>query len=199
MNANRKAFLDMLAVSEGTSTSKRTKCDGYDIIVVGMDGVWELITDFSTHPFANGRPSKVFNKAGQVSSASGRYQFLKKDWTHYRDTLGLPDFGPESQDKWALQLIKECGALPDIDAGNFKSAVYKCRKIWASLPGAGYGQHENTIEKLTNAYVKAGGQFVESATEAVTEAIQTTPAKAPSILTLIMTVLKFFTNFVKKP
>lgn len=198
MNTNRKAFLDMLAVSEGTSTSKATKHDGYDIIVVGMDGVWELITDFSTHPFVNGRPSKVFNKAGQVSSASGRYQFLKKDWAHYRDTLGLPDFGPESQDKWALQLIKECGALPDIDAGNFRTAVFKCRRIWASLPGAGYGQHENSLEKLQAAYIKAGGQFIESTTEAVVEAIEATPVKAPSILTLIMAIFKFFAGLGKK-
>ena len=200
MNANRKAFLDMLAVSEGTSTSKVTKCNGYDVIVIGTDGLHELITDFSTHPFANGlRQSKVFNAAGQTSSASGRYQFMKKDWNHYRDMLQLPDFGPEAQDKWALQLIKECRALPAIDAGLFDEAVYLCRKIWASLPGAGYGQHENSIAKLKAAYVKAGGQFVESTTEAVVEAIQATPAKAaPAILTVIMAIFKAIFGAFKK-
>ncbi len=200
MNANRKAFLDMLAVSEGTSTSKFTKCNGYDVIVIGTDGVHELITDFSTHPFANGlRQSKVFNAAGQTSSASGRYQFMKKDWNHYRDMLQLPDFGPEAQDKWALQLIKECRALPAIDAGRFDEAVYLCRKIWASLPGAGYGQHENSIAKLKAAYVKAGGQFFESTTEAVVEAIQATPAKAaPAMLTVIMAIFKAILGAFKK-
>lgn len=200
MNANRKAFLDMLAVSEGTSTSKFTKCNGYDVIVIGTDGVHELITDFSTHPFANGlRQSKVFNAAGQTSSASGRYQFMKKDWNHYRDMLQLPDFGPEAQDKWALQLIKECRALPAIDAGRFDEAVYLCRKIWASLPGAGYGQHENSIAKLKAAYVKAGGQFFESTTEAVVEAIQATPAKAaPAMLTAIMAIFKAILGAFKK-
>ena len=191
MNSNRKAFLDMLAVSEGTSTSKVTKCNGYDVIVIGTDGVHELITDFSTHPFANGlRPSKVFNSKGEKSSASGRYQFMKKDWNHYRDLLNLPDFGAESQDKWALQLIKECRALPAIDAGNFDEAVYLCRKIWASLPGAGYGQHENKIEKLRNAYLAAGGLF-NVATEPA-EPIQASPTKAPSILAMLFKLIFSF-------
>lgn len=167
MNANRKAFLDMLAVSEGTSTSRFTKCDGYDVIVIGTDGVHELITDFSTHPFTNGRPSKVFNAQGQTSSASGRYQFMKRDWAHYRDSLQLPDFGPESQDKWALQLIKERNALGMIDNGNFESAVFACKNIWASLPGAGYGQHENSMTKLRNAYIDAGGTFAGNSADVV--------------------------------
>lgn len=173
MNANRKAFLDMLAVSEGTSTSRYTKCDGYDVIVIGMDGVHELITDFSEHPFASSRPSKVFNSQGQTSSASGRYQFMKKDWVHYRDALNLPDFGPESQDKWALQLIKERVALPAIDAGNFDTAVMRCKNIWASLPGAGYGQHENSMSKLRAVYMAAGGTL--AADGPAFDAASTTP------------------------
>lgn len=204
MNTNRKAFLDMLAVSEGTSTSKYTKNNGYDVIVIGMDGAHELITDFSTHPFADGlRPSKVFNRKGETSSASGRYQFMKKDWAHYRDQLNLDDkalypagaFSPAAQDAWAIQLIRERSALPLIDYGDFETAVARCRNIWASLPGAGYGQHENSIAKLKAAYIKAGGQFVESTTEAVVETIQAAPAKAaPAILTIIMAIFKFLAS-----
>lgn len=155
--SNRTAFLDMLAVSEGTSTSPATKCNGYDVIVTGIDKQPEVFTDFSTHPFANGRKSKVINSKGLTSNASGRYQFMLKDWAHYRDQLGLPDFGPASQDKWALQLIRERGALPLIDAGKFDLAVARVRNLWASLPGAGYGQPEHGIEKLRAAYLKAGG------------------------------------------
>ena len=154
---NRTAFLDMLAVSEGTSTSPATKCNGYDVIVTGIDKQPEVFTDFSTHPFAKGRKSKVINSKGLTSNASGRYQFMLKDWAHYRDQLGLPDFGPASQDKWALQLIHERGALPLIDAGKFDLAVARVRNLWASLPGAGYGQPEHGIEKLRAAYLKAGG------------------------------------------
>ncbi|NDP60089.1 MAG: glycoside hydrolase family 104 protein [Oxalobacteraceae bacterium] len=157
ISANLHAFLDMLAVSEGTSTSPATKNDGYDVIVTGLDKKPEIFTDFSRHPFSGGRASKVINHRGLKSNASGRYQFMLRDYVHYRDLLRLPDFGPDSQDKWALQLIKEQRALPDIEAGNFAQAVHKCRNIWASLPGAGYGQPEHPIAMLQLAYLQAGG------------------------------------------
>lgn len=154
---NLQAFLDTLAWSEGTSTSPATKCGGYDVIVTGVDGKPEIFADFSDHPFNKGRPSKQINSKGLTSNASGRYQFMLKDWAHYKAQLGLPDFGPESQDKWAIQLIKERKALPDIEAGNIESAVNKCRNIWASLPGAGYGQREHSMEELIARYKAAGG------------------------------------------
>lgn len=154
---NLQAFLDALAWSEGTSTSPATKCSGYDVIVTGIDGKPEIFTDFSDHPFNKGRPSKKINSRGLTSNASGRYQFMLKDWAHYKAQLGLPDFGPESQDKWAIQLIKERKALPDIEAGQIESAVNKCRNIWASLPGAGYGQREHSMEELIARYKAAGG------------------------------------------
>ena len=155
--SNVLAFLDMLKVSEGTSTSPATKCDGYDVIVTGIDGKPEIFTDFSVHPFSRGRPSKVINSRGLTSNASGGYQFMLRDYTHYRTLLKLPDFGPLSQDKWALQLIRERGALADIQAGRISLAINKCRNIWASLPGAGYGQRENTLDSLLAVYRRAGG------------------------------------------
>jgi muramidase (phage lysozyme) len=155
---NQRAFLDMLAVSEGTSTSPATRNNGFDVIVTGIDGKPEVFTDYSNHPFAGGRKSKTINLNGLSSNASGRYQFMLRDWAHYRSTLGLQDFGPASQDKWALQLIKERVALPDIEAGHFAAAVAKCRNIWASLPGANYpGQHMNKLAALQAAYTNAGG------------------------------------------
>jgi muramidase (phage lysozyme) len=163
---NRKAFLDMIAFSEGCRTGQHplTKCDGYDVIVTGVDGP-EVFTDFKAHPFApeypgNGgvkRASRKINSKGLTSNASGRYQFMLVHWQHYRIQLGLKDFGPESQDKWAIQLIRERGALPLIDGGDFAMAVKRCANLWASLPGAGYGQHENKLEKLQTAYLSAGG------------------------------------------
>lgn len=147
----------MLAWSEGTLTHPLTTCGGYDVIVYGIDGKPEVFKDFSTHPFANGRPGKVFNSKGERSTASGRYQFLVKYWKHYRDQLGLKDFGPESQDKWCDQLIRECKAMDDIDAGRIEQAIHKCRSRWASLPGAGYNQREHDLPKLLAAYKRAGG------------------------------------------
>ncbi|CAI1769481.1 Phage lysozyme [Serratia fonticola] len=154
---NLQAFLDMLAWSEGTSTSAATKNNGYDAIVTGIDKKLEIFTDYSDHPFNKGRPSKVINSKGLTSNASGRYQFMLRDWAHYKGLLNLPDFGPASQDKWAIQLIKERRALADIEAGNITSAISKCRNIWASLPGAGYGQPEHKLDLLLSQYKKAGG------------------------------------------
>lgn len=67
---NIAAFLDMLAVSEGTANHPLTKNRGYDVIVTGLDGKPEIFTDYSDHPFAHGRPAKVFNRRGEKSTAS---------------------------------------------------------------------------------------------------------------------------------
>jgi len=156
MHPNLKAFLDTIAFSEGTSTSPATKCNGFDVIVTGIDGRPEVFTDFRFHPFAV-RPAKLINRKGLTSSAAGRYQFLGRYWLAYKQQLNLPDFGPESQDKWAIQLIKECGAIGMIEAGKFADAVQACRSRWASLPGAGYSQPERPLSVLQAAYVAAGG------------------------------------------
>ena len=45
INNQRKAFLDMLAWSEGDNGRQKTRNHGYDVIVGG-----ELFTDYSDHP-----------------------------------------------------------------------------------------------------------------------------------------------------
>jgi muramidase (phage lysozyme) len=142
---NRKAFLDMIAYSEGTI--KYGDQNGYNVIVGGI-----LFDSYKDHP----RRLMTINSKLK-STAAGRYQLLSRYYDAYKKLLNLPDFSPDSQDKIALQQIKECKALEDIDAGNFEAAVKKCAHIWASLPGAGYGQHENKIADLKNAYQEAGG------------------------------------------
>ncbi len=126
---NIAAFLDMLAVSEGTANHPLTKNRGYDVIVTGLDGKPEIFTDYSDHPFAHGRPAKVFNRRGEKSTASGRYQQLYLFWPHYRKQLALPDFSPLSQDRLAIQLIRERGALDDIRAGRIElSLIHICHE-----------------------------------------------------------------------
>lgn len=160
ISKNLIACLDAIAWSEGTSTSPATRNNGYDVIVTGVDGRAEIFTDYRVHPFAGGRPSKAINRKGLTSNAAGRYQHMLRDWAHYRDLLRLPDFGPESQDKWAIQLIRERRALPLIEAGKFADTVAAVRNIWASLPGANYaGQPMRDLEKLTGVYVAAGGSL----------------------------------------
>lgn len=150
---NVVAFLDMLGVSEGTDDGRQeTKDDGYDVLVGG-----KLFTGYADHPNVLVKLSPTLS-----STAAGRYQILYRYWPHYRALLKLPDFGPLSQDLYAIQQFKEQRAIADIQAGRFDEAVAKVRNIWASLPGAGYGQHEQKIERLRDAYLRAGGTLVEA-------------------------------------
>lgn len=146
-NNNRKAFLDMLAWSEGTSRIKGSD-NGYNVIVGGS-----LFSGYADHP----RKLIYLPNLGIKSTAAGRYQLLSRYWDAYREQLGLKDFSPASQDAVALQQIKERKALSDIDAGNIISAIQKCSNIWASLPGAGYGQHEHKLDDLSGKFKEAGG------------------------------------------
>lgn len=148
---NLKAFLDMLAFSEGTDNGKqKTNNHGYDVIVGG-----QLFTSYAVHPNILVKLPRL----GISSTAAGRYQVLYKYWKHYQKQLGLKGFYPEDQDAIAVQLIKECKALDDINAGRIEQAITKCRSRWASLPGAGYGQFEHKMADLLNKYKQAGGSL----------------------------------------
>lgn len=142
---DRKAsFLKALAFSEGTDKpGQPTRNNGYDVIVGGA-----LFTSYADHP----RVLVDLPKLGIKSTGAGRYQILSRYYDHYKVQLGLKDFSPASQDAIAWQLIGECGARGDVLAGNFEVAIHKCRSRWASLPGAGYGQHEHKMETLRKVY-----------------------------------------------
>ncbi|SEI99287.1 Muramidase (phage lambda lysozyme) [Azotobacter beijerinckii] len=147
--ANLCAFLDMLAWSEGTDNGRQpTRDHGYDVLVGG-----ELFAGYADHP----RKLVALPRLGIKSTAAGRYQLLARYWDAYRKILDLKDFGPISQDCIALQQIKERRALDDIGAGRIEAAMAKVRNIWASLPGAGYGQHEHRADDLLAKYITAGG------------------------------------------
>ena len=66
----------------------------------------------------------------------------------------------ESQDAVALQQIT-CGVLPMIDRGDIRQAIDRCSNIWASLPGAGYGQFEHKADSLIAKFKEAGGTVRE--------------------------------------
>ncbi len=147
MEPNVKAFLDTLAISEGTYGIGD---GGYNVLVGGS-----LFNGYSKHP---NTPVRL-NSKGLVSTAAGRYQILYRSWVALRDQLHLPDFSPASQDAAAIELIRQRSALADVKAGRFDQAVQKCSNIWASLPGAGYGQRENSLESLRDDFVSHGGQL----------------------------------------
>jgi lysozyme len=149
MTTNQKAFLDMLAFSEIGPALLAGSDNGYDVLVGGT-----LFRGYADHP-----RKLIKVREGLWSTAAGRYQILTRNYDAYRRLLKLKDFSPASQDAIALQMIKECKAIEDIDNGRFDNAVVKTAHIWASLPGAGYHQHENKINALRAAYVAAGGKL----------------------------------------
>jgi muramidase (phage lysozyme) len=145
-----KKFLDLIAFSEGTSASKLTKNDGYDVIVTGIDGP-SIFTDYSQHPLL-GKPPIQINHDGLKSSAAGRYQVLSHFYLAYKTLLNLPDFSPLSQDKIALRQISERRATALIMAGMTATAITVCSNIWASFPGNNYGQGGHSLETLVAKY-----------------------------------------------
>lgn len=142
---NMNAFLDMLAFAEGT---KGVGDDGYNVIVRPGG----LMTSYDDHP-----RKRVKVRDGLYSTAAGRYMLLERNWDAYRQRLNLRTFGPEQQDAIAIQLITECRAVADVEAGRIDAAVRKCASRWASLPGAGYGQPEKKMGDLLQAYLTFGG------------------------------------------
>jgi len=149
---NVVAFLDMLAWSEGTDNGRQPTNDcGYDVLVGGG-----LFRGYADHP----RVVVDLPRLKIQSTAAGRYQLLRRYYDAYKKTLGLKDFTPLSQDLIALQQIRERRALPLIQAGKVEEAIKAVRKTWASLPGAGYGQHEQKLVDLLAVYRKAGGTVV---------------------------------------
>ena len=151
MTNNMKAFLALIAWSEGTDNGRQpTKDHGYDVLVGGGN-----FTGYADHP----RVLVDLPRLGIKSSAAGRYQLLARYFDAYKKQLGLKDFSPESQDAIAIQQIKERGALQDIESGNIASAVRKCSNIWASFPGNNYGQHQQKMDDLIAHYVAAGGKL----------------------------------------
>ena len=150
--SNLDAFLTMIAVSEGT---ENIGDHGYNCLVGSTVAHPVLFDSYADHPRI-----KVQLRPHLVSTAAGRYQILERYYDAYRAILGLKDFSPESQDEIAEQMIRERGAFADVAAGRFDAAVAKCASLWASLPGNHYGQHQNALTDLRQAFTQAGGVLV---------------------------------------
>ena len=152
INNQRKAFLDMLAWSEGTDNGRqKTRNHGYDVIV-GNGELLQLLR--SPSQTCHAKPKTQINRRRTLPALLSRW------WDAYRKQLGRRLLS-ESQDAVALQQIKERGALPMIDRGDIRQAIDRCSNIWASLPGAGYGQFEHKADSLIAKFKEAGGTVRE--------------------------------------
>ena len=93
INNQRKAFLDMLAWSEGTDNGRqKTRNHGYDVIVGG-----ELFTDYSDHP------RKLITLNPKLKSTERQLlQLLSRWWDAYRKQLSAEDFSPEKSGRCGI-------------------------------------------------------------------------------------------------
>lgn len=141
-----KAFLDTIAAAEGTAAA-----DGYYTQYTGTK-----FASFTDHP----REMRCGRRYGKklCSDAAGRYQFLSTTWDRFAKKFGVKDFSPENQDLMAIELIRERGALGDIEAGQLEPAVRKLAYIWPSFRRFG-GSVESSMPKLEAMYQKNLGIY----------------------------------------
>jgi len=151
MHPNVKAFLKTIRKCEGTDYPNGYMC------LFGSNPKHEVLFDsFADHPRYF---KKYTNQKGITinTSAAGAYQIIMGTWDTLAKRLKLKDFSPENQDLAAIELIREKGALPLIEAGQFDLAINKVRKVWASLPGSGNSQPEKSLAQVKSWYQAEGG------------------------------------------
>lgn len=155
---NLDAFLSMIAFAEGTDNYH-----GYSTLFGGS-----RFDSFADHPAELGwrglpLPDHQCIAAGFspgcVSTAAGRYQITRTTWRRLGGKRKYGSFDADAQDAAAIDLLRENGALGLIDSGRFYDAVAKVRRVWASLPGAGYMQPEKNLDVLARVYSDNGGGF----------------------------------------
>ncbi len=131
LTLERRALLNTIRYAEGTWLGGSG--EGYRVLYGGG-----RFADFARHPEREVRRR-------YVSAAAGAYQFLPQTWRAAARDLGLPDFGPASQDQAALHLVEKRGALAHFDREGLTDQVLaRLAPEWASLPtldgASAYGQ-----------------------------------------------------------
>ncbi|MEG2263905.1 MAG: glycoside hydrolase family 104 protein [Acinetobacter sp.] len=132
---NARKMLDLIANAEGVKHGYNT---GF-----GNDRIASL----SAHPNVRKEFTQTDGKKN-VTTAAGRYQFLKPTWDGLAKQYGLKDFSPRNQDLAALALIAKNGAMKNVMSGDYQGAVKKLGGTWASLPSSTYAQPKKTYAQL---------------------------------------------------
>ncbi|MCK9988647.1 MAG: hypothetical protein AzoDbin1_05119 [Azoarcus sp.] len=156
---NEQAFLSLLRWSEGTAREPDPYrvCYGYRHVIADLRDHPKLTGEWLGEPLSDEMCRRAGLGPGCVSTAAGAYQLIAPTWRGIKSRLRLPDFGKESQDSAALYLVENCGALEDVLEGRIQTAVAKCAREWASLPGNLAGQPQRRKDDLLAVYEGAGG------------------------------------------
>ena len=133
-----------VAGAEGTILGGKP---GYNVMFGGG-----RIQDLSRHP------DRVVRSGKYASAAAGAYQFMPGTWQGVKQSLGLSDFGPESQDIGMLKLARDrllpLGGLSAISKANTLTPEIQAALApeWASFPTAAgssyYGQPVKKAQEI---------------------------------------------------
>jgi muramidase (phage lysozyme) len=159
---NLTAILNTIAWAEGTH-------DKYNISYTGA-----TFEDYGTHP------KKLYCSNGVCSDAAGRYQFLSTTWEPLADRLKLPDFSPASQDKAAIQLLKDNNCYGAAVRGDVRAMADRCWTVWASLKSSSGAkldarQNAHSIETLKAKYQEFLGKGALSIAPPLAKMTMTSP------------------------
>ena len=117
-----RALLNTIRMAEGTWLGGDPS--GYQVMFGG-----------GKTPSLSQHPDRVIASGGYRSAAAGAYQFMPGTWGPLQQRLGLKDFGPQSQDVAALELVRQRGARDLINREGFTPDVAaKLAPEWASFP-----------------------------------------------------------------
>jgi len=133
-----------VAGAEGTILGGKP---GYNVMFGGG-----RIQDLSRHP------DRVVRSGKYASAAAGAYQFMPGTWQGVKQSLGLSDFGPQSQDIGMLKLARDrllpLGGLSAISKANTLTPEIQAALApeWASFPTAAgssyYGQPVKKAQEI---------------------------------------------------
>lgn len=145
-NPQVRQYLSMITQAEGTAKGE----DPYRVAFGGKS-----FDSLDAHPNIRTEFTQTDGKKN-FSTAAGAYQFLKPTWDDASAALGLTDFGPRSQDLAAVYLLKKNGTLDAVAKGDYKTAIARDGRVWASLPSSPYAQNKRSMEFVEQSLGQGG-------------------------------------------
>ena len=73
----------------------------------------------------------------------------------HRKQLGLKDFSPKVRTLWHCSRLRSAALYLWLIVVDIRQQIDRCSNIWASLPGAGYGQFEHKADSLIAKFKEA--------------------------------------------
>jgi muramidase (phage lysozyme) len=167
-----------IAGAEGTILGGKP---GYNVMFGGG-----RFQDFSRHP------NRVVRSGGYASAAAGAYQFMPGTWQSVQKSLGLSDFGPQSQDIGMLKKVRDrlmsLGGLSAISKANTLTPEIQAALSpeWASFPTATgsshYGQPVKKAQEIQRFFEQGRRRGVQAP-------VTTAPGSQRSVEDILSSVL----------